>query len=582
MKNKEKKEKKVREPKIDEKALAVQSEQTQSDAVQSDAVQPEKEEHVTLQNLSEIDPELLTGKETAEQAEPAQAEKDNETEKEAEKEPEKLNEAVFELDRLADRLVSSGEEKNERLKRNAGIAFVITAVLIVMIVAMLSFFIDTGMDKSFRSPVTIHGRDIPSDEFSFMYHYELLNEGVDLFAATTETMLSSPYPDDDSFPTYRDYFRYLTAADLQKMEILYDDATGKGYVIEQSHYERANAYVDWLKSKANELGVPLNTYIKGVFGVQVDEQCIIRVLAKKYFTDDYAQDEKLVELSASEEQAEEAYNESPNIYDVVSYKLLRIHFEQRDPAFVETANLRAQQIIEAMGRDPSKFEKEAQKIFPKGAASNTLEQEDSALVPEARYDDFTHTDFREWLFDDERRAGDSTIIPDEDGFPIILVFVQRHRMTSPMRSAYIMTVTPKTKDDQTPDVPGAQTLSQKIYDYIDDSDSCASIENVFNDNVLSGQLSIQQDDNVYFEKYASSIAGWIFSDDRKFGDKTIIEEDGTFYVIYFLSESSNPEWYDRVNSYIRQNNYQDFINSKAVDYMWEFHKEGLDQISDVP
>ena len=151
-----------------------------------------------------------------------------------------------------------------------------------------------------------------------------------------------------------------------------------------------------------------------------------------------------------------------------------------------------------------------------------------------------------------------------------------------MRSAYIMTITPKTKDDQTPDVPGAQTLSQKIYDYIDDSDSCAAIENVFNDNVLSGQLSIQQDDNIYFEKYASSLAGWIFSDDRKFGDKTIIEEDGTFYVIYFLSESSNPEWYDRVNSYIRQNNYQDFINSKAVDYMWEFHKEGLDQISDVP
>ena len=567
MKNKEKKEKKVREPKVSEKALAVQT---------------EPEEHVTLQNLSEIDPELLTGKEAAEKAEPEAADKEKEPEKETKAEPEKVNEAVFELDRLADRIVTNGEEKNERMKRNAGIAFVITAVLIVAIVAMLSFFIDTGMDKSFRSPVTIHGRDIPSDEFSFMYHFELLSEGVDLFAASTVTMLSSPYPDDDSFPTYRDYFRYLTAQDLQKMEILYDDATAKGYAIESSHYDRANAYVDWLKSKAAELGVPLDTYIKGVFGVQVDEQCIIKVLAKKYFTDDYAQDEKLAELSASEDQAEEAYNESPNIYDVVSYKLLRIHFEQRDPAFVETANLRAQQIIDAMGRDPSKFEKEAKKIFPKGAAANTLDQEDSTLIPDARYDDFTHTDFREWLFDDERKAGDSTIIPDEDGFPIILVFVQRHRMTSPMRSCYIMSVSSQTKEDQTPDVSGTQALAQKIFDYIDDSDSCSEIENVFNDNVLSGQLSIQQDDNIYFEKYSSTLAGWIFSDDRKFGDKTIIEEDGTFYVIYFLSESSNPEWYDRVNSYIRQNNYQDFLNSKAVDYMWEFHKEGLDQISDVP
>lgn len=566
MKNKDKNQKKIREPKIKETALAVQT---------------EPEEKATLQNTSEIDPELLTGKEISEQpAEPAT--EDKEPEKETKAEPEKTSEAVFELDRLADRIATNDVEKNERLKRNAGIVFVITAILIVFIVAALSFFIDTGMDKSFRSPVTIHGKDIPSDEFSFMYHFELLSEGVDLFAASTETMLSSPYPDDDSFPTYRDYFRYLTAQDLQKMEILYDDATAKGYQIEPSHTDRANAYVDWLKSKAAELGVPLDTYIKGVFGTQVDEQCIIKVLAKKYFTDDYASDEKLSELSASDEQAEEAYSESRNIYDVVNYKLLRINFELRDKAFIDTANLKAQQIIDAMGRDPSKFESEAAKIFPKGAAANTLEQEDSTLVPEARYDDFTHTEFREWLFDDDRKDGDATIFPDEDGFPIILVFVSRHRMTSPMRSCYIMKVSSQTKDDQTPDISGTQALAQKIFDYISDSNSCAQIENVFNDNVLSGQLEIQLDDNIYYEKYPSSIAGWVFSDDRKFQDKTLIEEDGTFYVIFFISESNNPEWYDRVNSFIRMNNYQDFINSKQADYMWEFHKEGLDQISDVP
>ena len=563
MKNKDKNQKKIRQPKVKKTALAVKT---------------EPENHVTLQNTSEIDPELLTGKEVSEQVEPAPAENDSKPEKESSAEPEKVNEALFELDRLA----GSGEEMNERLKKNAGIFFVITAILIVFIVAALSFFIDTGMDKSFRSPITIHGKDIPSDEFSFMYHFELLSEGVDLFAASTETMLSSPYPDDNSFPTYRDYFRYLTAQDLQKMEILFDDATSKGYAIETSHYDRANAYVDWLKSKAAELGVPLDTYIKGVFGVQVDEQCIIRVLAKKYFTDDYAADEKLVELSASDEQAEEAYSESRNIYDVVNYKILRITYEQRDQAFIETANQHAREIIEAMNRDPSKFEKEAAKYFPKGAASNTLEQEDSTLVPEARYDDFTHTEFREWLFDEERHDGDATIIPDEDGFPIILVFVSRHRMTSPMRSCYIMKISTQTKDDKAPDVSGTQALAQKIFDYINDSDSCAEIENVFNDNVLSGQLEIQQDDTIYFEKYSSTLAGWIFSDDRKFKDKTLIEEDGTFYVIFYISESSNPEWYDRVNSFIRMNNYQDFINSKAADYKWEFHKEGLEQISDVP
>ena len=130
MKRKEKNQKKIREPKVSEEALTVQA---------------DSEEHVTLQNLSEIDPELLTGKEVSEQTEAEPAEKESEPAETKEAEPEKKTEAVFELDRLA----GSGDEKSERLKRNAGIAFVITAVLIVLIVAMLSFFIDTGMDKSF-------------------------------------------------------------------------------------------------------------------------------------------------------------------------------------------------------------------------------------------------------------------------------------------------------------------------------------------------------------------------------------------------------------------------------------------------
>ena len=538
---------------------------------------PEPQKGVTLNDLADIDPELLTGKPTETAAVP-----------DLPSLPESKNSKAAEPEvKSKDIPTEINLDKNEaaieqgKRRRNAGIAFVLFGIILVAAVAIISFALDTGMDESFISPLSINGRDISSGEFSFMYHYELLSEGVDLFAADTEKMLSSPYLDDENFATYRDYFRYVTAQDFQKMEILYDDATSQGYEIEKAHYDRANAYINWLKGKADELGVPLDTYIKGVFGNQVDEQVIINTLAKKYFTEDYVDGEKLIQLSATDEQAENAYSQSRNIYDLVSYKLLRITYEQREQAFIDTANLRAQEIIDAMNHDPSTFEACAAPYFS-GVSANTLSQPDSTLIANCRYEDITHTDFRAWLFDEARVDGDATIIPDEDGFPIILVFVSRHRMTSPMRSCYIMKVSSQTKDDQTPDVPGAQALSQKIYDYIDDSDSCAAIENVFNDNVLSGQLSIQQDDNVYFEKYASSIAGWIFSDDRKFGDKTIIEEDGTFYVIYFLSESSNPEWYDRVNSYIRQNNYQDFINSKAVDYMWEFHKEALDQISDVP
>ena len=525
---------------------------------------------VTLSELADIDPELLTGKSQDLPVAPVipalPDTKDTKAEVSLSEEiPTEIN---------LDKNESAFDDPN--FKRNAGFAFVILGVIIVAAIAVMTFFLDSGMDKSFISPLTIKDRDISSAEFSFMYHYELLSEGVDLFAADAEEKLSSPYLDDENFANYREYFRFVTAQDLQKMEILYDDATSQGYNIEQPHYDRANAYINWLKGKADELGVPLDTYIKGVFGSQVDEQCIINTLAKKYFTEDYADGEKLIQLSASDEQAEEAYNQSRNIYDLVSYKILRMTFEQRDKSFVDTANLRCQKIIDAMDRDPSKFESCAAPYFS-GVEKNTLEQKDSTLVPNCRYEDISHDDFRDWLFDEARKDGDSVILHDEDGFPIILVFVSRVRMSEQLRNCYIIAANVQTGegDQIAPDIVATQALSQEIYDFIDDADSCNEVENLYNDYILAGQMSVIHDSQIYKAKYQAALADWIFAADRQLGDKTLIEVDGTFYVIYFISESPNPEWYDMVN-------LQQFIQSKAGEYIWKFNNDGLAQIKDVP
>lgn len=549
--------------------------QPTDDFMETPVEEPKK--GVTLSDLADIDPELLTGK-TVESSvipdlPPLPDGKDGKAEEPAVKAhdiPTELN-----LDKNEEAL-DTGKKR-----RNAGIFFVVFGIILVFVIAAVSFALDTGMDESFISPLNINGRDVSSGEFSFMYHYELLSEGVDLFAADTDKMLLSPYLDDDNFATYRDYFRFVTAQDLQKMEILYVDATSQGYEIEKAHYDRANAYINWLKGKADELGVPLDTYIKGVFGSQVDEQIIINTLARKYFTEDYAEGEKLIQLSATDEQAENAYRQSRNIYDLVSYKLFRFTYEQREQAFIDTANLHAQQIIDAMGKDPSKFESCAAKYFS-GVAANTLAQPDSMLVSDCRYEDISHAEFREWLFDESRTVGDAVIFHDEDGFPIILVFVSRDRMAEKLRNCYIVTVNNQMTEEMTPDMAGTQALSQEIFDYIDDADSCNEVENLYNDYILAGQLSVVHDDQIFQAEYSEALAGWIFAAERKLGDKTLIEDNGTFYVIYFISESPNPEWYDRVNSFLRMNNYQQFITAKQAEFTWSFNEDGLSQIKDVP
>ena len=155
-------------------------------------------------------------------------------------------------------------------------------------------------------------------------------------------------------------------------------------------------------------------------------------------------------------------------------------------------------------------------------------------------------------------------------------------MSEHLRNCYIITANQQLNENMQPDIAATQALGQEIFDYIEDADSCNEVENLYNDYILAGELSIVHDSQIYQAKYTGAMAEWIFSPDRKLGDKTMIEVNGTFYIIYFISESPNPEWYDRVNSFLRMNNYQQFISGKASEYVWEFHEDGLAQIKDVP
>ena len=466
------------------------------------------------------------------------------------------------------------------------ITFLVIASLIVLATVATSLFYNAGINDKLQSPLLIGGKPVDSAEFSFMYHYILIDNGVDIFAADTPEMLASPSMD-ANFATNRDYFLDLTAQQMQLTQLLYDDATSHGYEIEQRHYDLARAYIDWLQGKANELGVDLTTYIRGVFGDQVDEQVILSSLAKMYFTEDYASDAKLVELQATDEQAEEAYNSNPNAYDEIDYKLLRIRYEQRDQAFVDTANLHANQIIEQMGHDPSMFEAIAAQYFS-GEAAAILQLTDSCLTSGARYDDFTHTDFRDWLFAPERTAGDSVIFNDEDGFPIILVFVNRERQTVPLREVRMVEVLiDNSGDDTVPgyDVANAQQVAQEIYDTIGvlgEETDVQTIENLYNDDIINGNIVITHSQDTYPGKYDGILNEWIFSDTRVAGDKAFLETDTGYYIVYLVEISQNPEWYDRVNSFVRMRNYQAFLNETMGSYAYEFNQTGLDRIADVP
>lgn len=471
-------------------------------------------------------------------------------------------------------------EKGRKYNRKPKTILIVTLIAAVLVL-VLSVISLGNLNERMASPLTVGNHDVSNAEFSFMYHYVLLENGVDIFKENTAEMLASP--GENGFATYREYFLDVTAKEIQTTYMLYDDAVEHGYSITDDHKARAQAYIDWLKTKADAINVDLDTYIKGTFGPYVDKSLIKEVLPKVYFTEDYAANQKLDELKATSEQAEKAYQDSRNSYDLVSYRAIRITFEAREESYVKTANIQAQEIVDAIDHDQSKFQSAAAPYFS-GEAQQKLLIPDSTLHNRVRYSELDANEWRTWLFDPSRTSGDCVIFQDDYGFPIIFCFVERVRQEEPLRNVRFFTIYMEDTENGIPGIPASEILptSQTIFDSITDEASVITLETTYADQLMEGSMNSEQKTSIYPGNHSEEIDNWIFDPQRQSGDKTMIESDSQILIMYYVESSPNPEWYDRVNSFIRMDNYHAFVSEHIKDYEYSFHKDGLEYIQDIP
>lgn len=470
--------------------------------------------------------------------------------------------------------------KSPRIRPNYWIKakyFIIPLTIIAIMVLVYSVIKIGNINERLASPLSINGQSVSHSEFSFMYHFVLIENGVDIHAAETPAMLAAP--GEAGFATNRDFFIDIAAKELQTIQILYDDATLHGFSISDVHVKRAQAYVDWLATKADAIQVDFETYIKGTFGQNVSRETIIDTLSKRYFAEDYAAGPKLDELKASDDQAEESYLTSRNQYDIVSYRVLRIVFEQKDQSFISTAHLHAQEIIEKIEHDQSRFEIVAADYFS-GEAKEALLKPDSTLISNVRFNNIDNLEWRIWLYDTSRQPGDCTIFEDEYGFPILVCFTARNRQVEPLRNIRFFYVNQLVEETFQQGLPAGEVIpmAQTILDSISDETSVINLETTYADEIQSGIMRAVQSGDTYRGKYDSNFDAWIFDPARQPGDKTMIELENQVVILFYSSVSTNPEWFDRVNSFIRMNNYQEFLLEKQNAYPIKLNPEGLKHI----
>ncbi len=437
------------------------------------------------------------------------------------------------------------KEEKEREKREALIGK-ITGIAVVIAVACLV------LSFPLRNYLAVHdtyavvgGEKVTRIEFDYNYYTAKNNFiaengmymsyfGVDLTGDLSQVMYSDTL-------TFEDYFTQLAVENIVRQKALLAEAKEKGFAYDtEGEYKRIE---EDIKAAASEAGVTTKEFIQINYGPYATMNRISQYLKETMLVTAYY--EQLAEENQpAQEEISAYYDEHKADYDSVDYRLTTISAELpteptelADPvdgtaagtasggdssaggtAASDTYQPSEAEIEKAMS-DAKKLADEAEKTVMKDGEAMAGQTQSSVVYL-----------LREWLFDEARKEGDTTVIENATGNSYYVVgFEKRYLDETPTADARILTAASQEE---------GQTYLNEWKSGEATSESFAELCNRYSqDTSVNGGLYEGLATSVY-----EPLSNWLFDEARAAGDTEVIAlEDGSAYVAYYLKQN-DPVW----------------------------------------
>ena len=453
--------------------------------------------------------------------------------------------------------------KKEQLKSTIwGVAIVVILAAVVLSFPIRNYFTVNG------SYIEVDGEKISRVEYDYNYNLAKTNYlstygsylyymGMDISVDFDDELYSA-------VRTWGDYFDELAVENIKQNKALLKEAAAAGFTYDVS--EDYAEYEEALEATAKEQGLTVKAMIQELYGTYATASRVKpfvqdAMVASAYYNVVY--DEKL----PTEDEIMARYNESPADYDSVDYYIAYVDAvlptaptgegtettteattdENVDAnATTEAYEPTEEEIAAAMAEAKAEVEKKAKTLKVDGEAMINIRQADAVYI------------LRDWLFSDERKEGDTTVVEDSINSRYYAVeFVQRY--LSEALSADIRVV--MTADGN------ADAIYDEWKTGVATEESFGEICNKYND-VTVGAPEGGLYEGLKSATLATELQDWIFSTERKAGDTAVIapEGDSYAYVVYYVAPNK-AEYILEIQNEIaneRMNEYMDGIVEKVV------------------
>lgn len=441
----------------------------------------------------------------------------------------------------------------------------ISVVVVAALVCLIASFPIRANRAVNQTVVSINDYDISRVEFDYTYN-AVKNNYMNQFGSMLQYIGLDPSKDlstqmySDTL-TWRDYFEQQTVDGIIRNKALKDEAEAAGFTYNTD--EDFAEFKQNVENAAVEAGGSAKEYLKAVYGVYATYGRLEEYVREDAFVNAYfaqVSDEK----APSEEALMAEYEANKNTYDSVDFYQTIIEAElPTEPT--ELADP-VEEDAEETAYVPSEAEVAKAMEDAKAAAEEavkTVETEEN-LKKAGKYNKLSST-ISDWLFDESRQAGDTTVIEDAAGQQYyVLSFAARY--LDDTLSADMRIIAQKGVD--------AQTILDEWANGEATEDSFAALADKYNaGSSFTAKGGFYE--GVTPDGTAEELATWLFDESRAAGDTTVITtKDGQSYVLYYVGQNV-PTWKIGAKRTVLSDIMQAYLEEICAGYEVSDHDNNL-------
>ena len=447
-----------------------------------------------------------------------------------------------------DRKVQKRKEEKEKEKKEERISTAVGIVFLVALVCLVASFPIRTYLATHETYVVINGEKVNKVEFDYAYNTSKNNyitqygSYLSYFGLDTSKDLSTQMYSDTL--TWQDYFEQNAVESLKQNKALMAEAKAAGFTYDTT--DEYNTFKETIKTSAAAAGVSDKEYVRSIYGSYATMGRIEEYVKNDMVMNAYYQ--KLQEDNApSDDEIQSYYEENKATYDSVDYRLTTIEAdlpteptELADPveetaadttgttdgtaatdATQDTAYQPSDAEIAKAMEDAKVLADDAEQTVAKDGEAHENEKKSSVNYM-----------ISDWLFDDARKAGDTTVITNDNSHCYYVVaFEKRYLDETP--SADVRVIIP------TEDKTGEEILEEwKTGSATEDSFAELCKKYTQDTSAVENGGLFEQ---VTKTGMTEELSNWIFDSSRQAGDTVAITVSDTTYVLYYIGQDQ-PEW----------------------------------------